>query len=61
MGIMFSPECGSSFEEEPEEGERKRVRSPRGSGRPRKDRTESVPLKSGVKARVSRFEDFDKD
>jgi hypothetical protein len=64
MGITFSPECGSNFEPEPEEGERKRdrVRSPRGPGRPRKDPTlVSAPVKSQVRARVPRFEDFDKN
>lgn len=60
MGITFSPECGSSFEES-ERGERKRVRSTRGPGRPRKDGTESAPLKSGVRGRVPSFEDFDDD
>jgi hypothetical protein len=64
MGITFSPECGSSFEPEIDETERRRdrVRSPRGTGRPRKESASvSVPLKSQVRNRIPRFEDFDKD
>lgn len=61
MGITFSPECGSNFEQEPEVVERKRERSPRGPGRPRKNKTELAPLKSRVRARVPKFEDFDRE
>lgn len=63
MGITLSPECGNYFEEEPEEGERKRkrVRSTRGPGRPRKVKGESAPLKSGVRAQVPTFEDFEQE
>lgn len=61
MGITFSPECGSSFEPEPEDLERKkdRVRSPRGPGRPRKDRGDREAPK--LRTRVPKFEDFDQD
>lgn len=62
MGITFSPECGSNFEPEPEETERKKERSPRQAGRPRKLGADgAAPMKSQVRSRVPRFEDFDKD
>jgi len=61
MGITLSPECGNYFEEESEGGERKRERRPRKTGRPRKDKSESAPLKSRVREKVPTFEDFDQE